>query len=89
MPWSQAKQLRTVLETELSVDDVFDDIFFSVASTAFEKGIKRHGKSKKIKEMAAGSQAFPFVVKGANIATALLYRQIPLPWYVTMQCFGD
>ena len=89
MPWSQAKQLRTVVETELSVDDVFDYLLFSLASTAFQESIKRHGKSKKIKQIAAGSEAYPFVVKEENTATSLLYRQIPLPWYVTMQCFGD
>lgn len=71
------------------MDDVFDYLLFSLASTAFEKEIKRHGKSKKIKEMAAGSQAYPFLVKEGNTGTTLLYRHIPLPWYVTMQCFGD
>ena len=89
MPWSQAKQLRTVVETELSVDDVFDLLLFSLSDSVFKEAIKRHGKSKKIKEMAAGSQNYPFVFKEANMGTALFYRQIPLPWYVTMQCFGD
>ena len=77
------------METELSVDDVFDHLLFSVGRAAFENAFKKHGKSKKLKEIVAGSRAFPFVVKGAITSTALLYRQIPLPWYVTMQCFGD
>ena len=89
MLWSQAKQLRTMVETELSVDDVFDYLKRDIGGTKFKEDVKRHGKSEKLKQIAAGSQAYPFVVKERNAATTLLYRQLPLPWYVTIQCFGD
>ncbi len=77
------------METELSVDDVFDSLCFSLTGTAFKESMKSHGKSEKAKQIAEGLEAYPFGVKKANTATSLLYRQIPLPWYVTMQCFGD
>ena len=73
----------------MSVDDVFDYLVCDIGSTKFKEVMKRYGKSEKLKQIAAGSQAYPFVVKERNAATTLLYRQLPLPWYVTIQCFGD
>ena len=82
--WSQAKQLRTMVETELSVDDVFDYLKGDVGSSKFKEGVKRHGKSEKLKQIAAGSIVHPFLVRDRNTATTLHYRQLPLPWYVTI-----
>ena len=72
------------METELSVDDVFDYLVCDIGSTKFKEVIKRYGKSKSLKQLAAGSQVYPFVVEERNTATSLQYRQIPLPWYVTI-----
>ncbi len=68
------------------MDDIFDAIDFYSTVT---EGIKRHGKSETLKQVAAGSRVYPFIVKERNSSTILMYRQIPLPWYVTMQCFAD
>ena len=89
VPWSQAKQLRTVVETELSTDDVFDYFLRSASQNEARDAIRRHGKSKKLKKMAAGRQALPFRVIERNALTVLFYRYVPLPWYVTMQCCDD
>ena len=82
--WSQAKQLRTMVETELSVDDVFDYFKSNLGGGKFGEVIKRYGKSKKLKQIAAGSIVHPFIVRERNTATTLHYRQLPLPWYVTI-----
>ena len=88
VPWSQAKQLRTVVETELSVDSLFDSLHFSFGGNGFARVVEKYGLSKKIKKITAGAKVQPFIFKERNSVVGLLYRQIPLPWYVTMQCFG-
>ena len=92
VPWSQAKQLRTVLETELSVDDIFDcwlsEFEANLDDKCYER-IKRHARSTKLRKVASSSQAYPFILNTHNTSTCLLYRYINLPWYVTMQCFDD
>ncbi len=90
VPWSQAKQLRTVLETELSADDIFDYLHFDLGSAMCSKQItKEHSRSERLKDATSGSEVNPFTVKKRDTATALLYKMVPLPWYVSMQCFGD
>ena len=81
VPWSSVKQLRTVLETEYSVDDIFDamvDIFGSMKlSNKLQKDAQ--AKSEKAKE-AYGLVVHPFVVTDQNTGTCLHYREAPLPW---------
>ena len=87
MPWSSVKQLRTVLETEYSVDDIFDgqihflELELRVRSSALVEKVKRHqfSKSKKA-EQADGFTCKPFVVTDQNTWTSLYYREVPLPW---------
>ena len=80
MPWSSVKQLRTVLETEYSIDDIFDGIlhiFVSVDNVA--KKLEKDAKSEKVKE-AIGLAIKAFVVTDQNTGTSLYYREVPLPW---------
>ena len=81
VPWSSVKQLRTVLETEYSVDDIFDamvDIFGSMKlSNKLQKDAQ--AKSEKAKE-AYGFHQYAFLVTDQNTGTTLLYRAVPLPW---------
>ena len=81
MPWSSVKQLRTVLETEYSIDDVFDVRlhFFGKADLSEKRKKGAYAKSKKAKQ-AHGLLSMLFVVKYQNTATSLLYREVPLPW---------
>ena len=84
VPWSAVKQLKTVMQTECSVDDVFDsllDTFDNVTVRSAELA-KKHGASKAQK-MAGGFRIALVRVKDLNTASALLYRVLPLPWYVT------
>ena len=82
-PWSAVKQLRTVVETEYSVDDVFDTILrhFHVEGGLTDYYANKGHKSDAVK-MAAGSQYYLLLVQEQNIASCLQYREIPLPWYV-------
>ena len=91
VPWSRTKQLRTVVETELSVDDIFDCWLseFEANNNSFYERIKRHARSTNLRKVAAASQAYAFILNTHNTSTCLLYRYINLPWYVTMQCFRD
>ena len=56
VPWSSVKQLRTVLETEYSIDDVFggiiDNFFASTMSSTFSEKVRRdvHTKSEAAKQ---------------------------------------
>ena len=77
------KQLRTVVETEYSVDDVFDTILrhFHVEGGLTDYYANKGHKSDAVK-MAAGSQYYLLLVQEQNIASCLQYREIPLPWYV-------
>ena len=87
MPWSSVKQLRTVLETEYSVDDIFDGQLHLFAEITFAEGsdfakkLKKDAQAKSKKAGAAhGLYVFPFVVTEQNTGTALAYRELPLPW---------
>ena len=79
VPWSQAKQLRTVVETELSVDDIFD--FLAHDKDCMTRNLaKRLANYKKLQQSATGSYAYPFIIMEHNTVCALMYRILPLPW---------
>ena len=80
MPWSSTKQLRSVAETEFTVDDVFDTFMntFGLGKITKEYS-KQHSKSKQITK-AYRFQVHPFSFIQQDAATALQYRKIPLPW---------
>ena len=81
MPWSSLKQLRTVLETEYSIDDIFDGELHFLARESLSERLKKdaQAKSEKAKE-AYGLVVKPFMVVDQNIGTTLYYREVPLPW---------
>ena len=81
MPWSSVKQLKTVLETEYSIDDVFDVRlhFFGKADLSEKRKKGAYAKSKKAKQ-AHGLFSMPLVVIDQNAATSLYYREVSLPW---------
>ena len=82
VPWSSVKQLRSVAETEVSVDDVFDKLIDNFRTGEItEKGAKAHSKSKKFVQ-AFTSIVYPFIYAQQDTGTKLLYSKVPLPWYV-------
>ena len=81
MPWSSVKQLRTVLETEYSIDDIFDGQMHFFAGTGTAEKLKKDAKAKSEKaEQAGGHLVRPFLVITQNTGTASYYREMPLPW---------
>ena len=75
------KQLRTVLETEYSIDEIFDGQlhFFGGKGVSDKLQKDAQAKSEKAKE-AYGLVVHPFVVTDQNTGTSLHYREAPLPW---------
>ena len=73
--------MRTVLETEYSIDDIFDGQlhFFGGKGVSDKLQKDAQAKSEKAKE-AYGHFVKPFVVTDQNTGTALQYREVPLPW---------
>ena len=74
------KQLRSVVETEYSVDEVFDCLCYN-----FERGevskLANKTNSEAVK-MAAGSIFTLGLVRELNAVTGVVYREVPFPWYV-------
>ena len=83
VPWSSVKQLRTVLETEYSIDDIFDGqlVLFEETRSRFHEKLQKdaQAKSEKAKD-AYGLIVQPFLVTEQNTGTASYYREVPLPW---------
>ena len=87
VPWSAVKQLRTVLETEYSVDDVFDS-FIDTFETSQVDDYAAKAESEAVQK-TLGLRIRPFSVTEVNTATSLHYREFPFPWYVTLQCLNQ
>ena len=79
MSWSSVKQLRTVLETEYSIDDIFGGLMHFFARLDLAEKLEKDAKSKKVKQ-ADGFSFTPFHVTDQITATSLYYREVPLPW---------
>ena len=80
MLWSSVKQLRSIAETELSVDDIFDYLMKDFPGDGeMVKRAQAHIKSKKVKA-TTGRKVEPFICMQRDVATKVLYREIPLPW---------
>lgn len=71
--------MRTVLETEYSIDDIFDGQLDLILQSSAIKKLKRYAKSEKFKQ-ADGFAFKPFVAIEQNTGTVLYYREVPLPW---------
>ena len=91
--WSTTKQLRSVLDTELSVDDLFDYMVDEwTQATPFAKLVKggvhehaaKHAASAKVEE-AMGFKVFPLLRIEKDAVLVIHYRVTPLPWYVLPQ----
>ena len=69
------------METEYSIDDIFDvQLHFFIGSDV-SKRLKKDAKANSEKANDAhGLLVQPFVVTDQNTATCLSYREIPLPW---------
>ena len=69
------------METEYSIDDIFDvQLHFFIGSDV-SKRLKKDAKANSEKaNHAHGLFVHPFVVTDQNTATCLYYREVPLPW---------
>ena len=75
------KQLRTVLETEYSIDDIFDARLHLFGSVKLDEKIMKDAQAKSEKaKQAHGLFSMPLVVIDQNAATCLYYREVSLPW---------
>ena len=80
-------QLRSVVETESRVDDIFDFFLHDWKSTRdythnyFPRALVRHSSSK-MQRSTHKQEVFPFMHIEQNEVTTIQYRKIPLPWYV-------
>ena len=73
--------MRTVLETEYSIDDIFDVQLHLFGRLDLSKKLKKDAKAKSEKAgQADGFSCSPFQVTDQNTGTALYYREVPLPW---------
>ena len=80
VPWSSTKQLRSVAETEFSVDDVFNKLINNFRTGEIvNEAAKAHSKSKKL-EQNYRSRVYPFCYAQQDTGTKLLYRKVALPW---------
>ena len=78
--WSSAKQLRTVLKTELTTKEVFAEMVREwkiVERNRLEKLAR--GKSESLRK-AASQTFYPFHSTGESSATAIEYRILVFPW---------
>ena len=91
--WSTTKQLRSVLDTELSVNDIFDCMVDNfTGSTTFAKDNKgglhehaaKHIRSAKVEE-TVGFKVYPLLRIEKDAVLAIQYRVTPMPWYVLSQ----
>ena len=71
------------METECSIDDVFDAILHSyfVTERKISENVKKEAQAKSEKANAAlGFIVTPFLVTDQNTGSSLYYRELPLPW---------
>ena len=76
------KQLRTAIETDHSVDDVFDSLAYTFERDRLSKLVKEYDKTKAV-QMAAAFRVRLLLVQELNTLSCLQYRVMRLPWYVT------
>ena len=70
-----------MLETEYSIDDIFDGEIYFFFHNGLSERLKKDAQAKSEKaKHAYGLIVKPLVVTEQNTATALYYRKVPLPW---------
>ena len=78
VPWSPVKQMRSVVQTTFSLDDVFDHLC-NFKKLQFKHRVHRHVSSEKVKK-ATGVVVYPFThlkQDNKNTATKVQYRIMP------------
>ena len=74
------------METELSVDDIFNFLVMSKTTkkrNVMRKHAERHVQSEKMVQSASSLVHHPFEFCDRNSFIAIEYRKLPLPWYVS------
>ena len=74
--------MRTVLETEYGIDDIFDALLNLFGSSL----VNRYEDAEHAKQEHA-IHLYPFLIVEQNRGTCVLYREIPLPWYGVWSAF--
>ena len=83
VPWSSAKQLRTVLETEYSANDVFDSLIEIYDVSTVDEYATSESQPKAVQKMI-GHRIPLLKVSDLNVQACMEYREFPFPWYVTL-----
>ncbi len=83
VPWSSAKQLRTVLETEYSANDVFESLIETYDVSTVDDYATSESQSEAVQKMI-GHRIPLLRVSDLNTQAFMEYREFPFPWYVTL-----
>ena len=80
VPWSSIKQMRTVVETEPNVDDVYEYLLSSFRYATLRRHYtEKLGMSKQVSK-AAAHEINPFVCVERNAGIKIQYKQMRFPW---------
>ena len=79
VPWSSAKQLRSVVETEYSMNEIFDYMLYSFGRSLITRYGLQQKKSQAFKDLV-GFRVHLVHVKEADTGTRLEYRELAFPW---------
>ena len=90
VPWSSVKQLRSVVETVASVDDVFEHfsiMWMDLGATSFDRAVQKHKQSESdaMERALQRNRHWPFKQVEQNALTGLQYRMMSFPWCVPSQ----
>ena len=75
--------MRTVVETECSVDDIFDMLKAESVEASTKKYTDGRAFSEKLKA-ADKVVVVLFQIQELNATTSVRYRELSLPWYVPL-----
>ena len=73
--------MRTVVETEYSVDDVFQSLV--TTKEMFQQKVALNTNARALKMNAERKTLSLFMIKELNACTSAQYRPLLIPWYVT------
>merc|ERR1711965_1026937 len=80
--------MRTALETDLSVRELFASVVDGITESASSKITSRTHSSSKTVQAAGKRVYYPFIITGPGSATKLAYRVLECPWPLsTRDCF--
>ena len=80
--WSPTKQMRTAIDSELSVKEIFSSLVsnFDDNKISLSRAVAKTDTGSKALKIAAGEISYPFIEIGQGFATALQYRVVACPW---------